>query len=144
MADKFTDRFNDKLLYSLIMACVFFVCAYVTKFIGLTNENGCLIEKNHLIATSLFFVILLAIFIPINLMKPIENRRTIGKTIKYSFLTSMMFFFLTSSATYKYIIGNLGNAFATNISDKTCPTFFGVLVHTIVFFGLKFGMMFSN
>tara|TARA_Y100000992_G_scaffold292635_1_gene250361 strand:- start:387 stop:752 length:366 start_codon:yes stop_codon:yes gene_type:complete len=68
-----------------------------------------------------------------------DDRTNLDKW-KYTLITTVLFFIVINPYTYKFVHFLLKRFF--KIADKTgCPTFAGVLVHTLVFTLLLRGLM---
>jgi len=65
--------------------------------------------------------------------QPQENTLTFGKKVKYSFYSTMIFFFISSPALYQLIQNMFGSNF-TMSDDNGCPNNKGLLVNTTIFF----------
>jgi hypothetical protein len=58
---------------------------------------------------------------------------------KYSFYSALVFFLVANPETYKVMQKIFGSFFT--IADGGCPTAFGLLFHTLVFFGVILSLM---
>ena len=66
-----------------------------------------------------------------------EKQLSLGKKIKYSFYSALIFFFISSPVMYQ--ITNKFNSYSFNILDQAgCPSNSGLLLHTIIFFIIIF------
>lgn len=69
-----------------------------------------------------------------------EKELSIGKKIKYSFFSTLIFFFVSSPIMYQLMQKLYGNSFI--VSDENgCPSNSGLLLHTAVFFVIILGTM---
>lgn len=69
-----------------------------------------------------------------------KDERTNMNKWKYTLITTVLFFIVVNPYTYKFVQYLLKGFF--KIADKSgCPTFAGVLVHTVVFTLLLRGLM---
>lgn len=59
-----------------------------------------------------------------------------GLKAKFSFYSALLFFLIANPVTFKFT-NSLMNGIATN----GCPTAFGFLLHTVVFFLASYGIM---
>jgi hypothetical protein len=62
-----------------------------------------------------------------------DNTLTFGKKIKYSFYSTMIFFFISSPALYQLMQNAFGSNFPMS-DDNGCPNNKWLLVHTGLFF----------
>lgn len=60
-----------------------------------------------------------------------------GLKAKFSFYSALIFFLVANPVTFRFTNSLLGG-----IAVNGCPTTFGFLLHTIVFFLISFGIMF--
>jgi hypothetical protein len=103
----------------------------------ITNINTYDIQKNCptnsglLIVTILFFILT---FLSM-LFSPLSN----GLKLKYSIYSSLIFFFLSSPVLYSQVASIFGNSIA-NVNG--CPTIFGILLHSFVYFILLIAVMY--
>lgn len=75
---------------------------------------------------------------PINADKYVHL--TTGKKIKYSFYSSLIFFFVSSPIMYQ--VTQRLNGHLINVSDPSgCPSNSGLLIHTCLFFIIMFIIM---
>jgi hypothetical protein len=66
-----------------------------------------------------------------------EKQLSLGKKIKYSFYSALIFFFISAPSMYQ--ITNKLNSHVFNILDQVgCPSNTGLLFHTLLFFIIIF------
>jgi hypothetical protein len=58
---------------------------------------------------------------------------------KYSFISALLFFIVANPELYKMTQFVFGPLFT--VADKGCPTIYGLLLHTVVFFGGMLALM---
>jgi hypothetical protein len=63
----------------------------------------------------------------------------LGLKAKYSFYSALVFFLVANPETYKMTQSLFGFFFTT--SNGGCPTPFGLLLHTVLFFIILLGLM---
>lgn len=56
--------------------------------------------------------------------------------IKFSFLSAMIFFLVANPVTFRFV-----NSIIPGVAEDGCPTAFGFMLHTAVFFALSFFLM---
>lgn len=56
--------------------------------------------------------------------------------VKFSFLSALVFFLVANPVTYRFV-----NSIIPGVARDGCPTAFGMMLHTAVFFGLSFFLM---
>lgn len=56
--------------------------------------------------------------------------------VKFSFLSALIFFLVANPVTYRVV-----NSIIPGVARDGCPTAFGVMLHTFVFFALSFFLM---
>jgi len=61
-----------------------------------------------------------------------KQKLSIGQKITYSFYSAMLFFFLSSPILYQFIQKLYGSSIT--MSDNGCPTYMGLIIHTILYF----------
>jgi hypothetical protein len=59
--------------------------------------------------------------------------------VRYAFYSAIVFLVISSPIMYRIVAAVLGGIVA---SPAGCPTVFGLLLHTAVFFGVIYGLMF--
>ena len=59
-----------------------------------------------------------------------------GLKIKFSFWSAMIFFLVANPVTFRFV-----NSIIPGVANDGCPTAFGFMLHTAVFFALSFGIM---
>jgi hypothetical protein len=64
---------------------------------------------------------------------------SLGLKAKYSFYSALVFFLIANPETYKMTQSLFGYFFTT--SSGGCPTPFGLLLHTVLFFIVLLGLM---
>lgn len=63
---------------------------------------------------------------------------SVGLKAKFSLYSALIFFLVANPITYRFTNGLIGG-----VSDSAgCPTAFGFILHTVVFFLLSFAIMF--
>jgi hypothetical protein len=90
------------------------------------NNGPCPTYKSKLLHTLIF-----AIFVAISIKYFMKIEDSLVDLIEYSLKVSLLYFFISSNEMY-----NLTNGLANgtiNIAEDGCPTFAGMLVHTIIF-----------
>ena len=61
---------------------------------------------------------------------------SLGLTVKYSLYSALIFFLVANPATFKFV-----NSLLPGVAVNGCPTSFGLLLHTFVFFLALVGIM---
>jgi hypothetical protein len=61
---------------------------------------------------------------------------SLGLKVKYSLYSALIFFLVANPATFKVV-----NSIIPGVAVNGCPTSFGLLLHTIVFFLALVGIM---
>ena len=61
--------------------------------------------------------------------------------LKYSLVSALIFLLIASPIMFQVVQAIFGGLF-TVASPGGCPTIAGLLLHTVVFFGIIFGLMF--
>ena len=56
--------------------------------------------------------------------------------VKFSFLSAMIFFLVANPVTFRFV-----NSIIPGVASNGCPTAFGFVLHTFVFFLVSFGLM---
>ena len=56
--------------------------------------------------------------------------------VKFSFLSAMIFFLVANPVTFRFV-----NSIVPGVAKDGCPTAFGFMLHTAVFFALSFFLM---
>ena len=59
-----------------------------------------------------------------------------GLKFKYSLYSTLAFFLVANPITFKFV-----NSLIPGVAINGCPTAFGFVLHTIVFFGVLYGLM---
>lgn len=59
-----------------------------------------------------------------------------GLKFKYSLYSALAFFLVANPVTFKFV-----NSLITGVAVNGCPTAFGFMLHTLVFFGVLYGLM---
>ena len=62
--------------------------------------------------------------------------KTEGLKFKYSLYSALMFFLVANPVTFRFI-----NSIIPGVATGGCPTAFGFLLHTLVFFAGVYGLM---
>ena len=69
-----------------------------------------------------------------------QEKLTMGKKLKYSFYSALIFFFISSPIMYQ--LTEKLNGHLINVSDASgCPSNSGLLLHTCIFFIIIFTIM---
>jgi glucan phosphoethanolaminetransferase (alkaline phosphatase superfamily) len=61
---------------------------------------------------------------------------SLGLKVKYSLYSALIFFLVANTATFKFV-----NTLLPGVAVNGCPTSFGLLLHTFVFFLALVGIM---
>jgi hypothetical protein len=56
--------------------------------------------------------------------------------VKFSFLSALIFFLVASPVTFRFV-----NSIIPGVASNGCPTAFGFILHTFVFFLVSFAVM---
>jgi hypothetical protein len=59
-----------------------------------------------------------------------------GLKFKYSLYSTLAFFLVANPITFKFV-----NSLILGVAINGCPTAFGFILHSIVFFGVLYGLM---
>ncbi len=59
-----------------------------------------------------------------------------GLKFKYSLYSTLAFFLVANPITFKFV-----NSLIAGVAVNGCPTAFGFILHSIVFFGVLYGLM---
>jgi hypothetical protein len=59
-----------------------------------------------------------------------------GLKFKYSLYSTLAFFLVANPITFKFV-----NSLIPGVAINGCPTSFGFILHSIVFFGVLYGLM---
>ena len=59
-----------------------------------------------------------------------------GLKVKFSFYSALIFFLVANPVTFRFV-----NSLIPGVAVSGCPTAFGFVLHTIVFFALSFLIM---
>ncbi len=59
-----------------------------------------------------------------------------GLKFKYSLYSALAFFLVANPITFKFV-----NSLIAGVAVNGCPTAFGFMLHSIVFFGVLYGLM---
>jgi hypothetical protein len=59
-----------------------------------------------------------------------------GLKFKYSLYSTLAFFLVANPITFKFV-----NSLIPGVAINGCPTAFGFILHSIVFFGVLYGLM---
>ena len=59
-----------------------------------------------------------------------------GLKFKYSLYSALAFFLVANPVTFKFV-----NSLIAGVAVNGCPTAFGFILHTVVFFGVLYGLM---
>lgn len=62
--------------------------------------------------------------------------KTEGLKIKYSLYSALAFFLVANPVTFRFV-----NSFIAGVANNGCPTAFGFMLHTLVFFVVLYGLM---
>ena len=56
--------------------------------------------------------------------------------VKFSFLSALIFFLVANPVTFRFV-----NSIIPGVANNGCPTAFGFILHTVVFFLVSFVVM---
>ena len=59
-----------------------------------------------------------------------------GLKVKFSFYSALIFFLVANPVTFRFM-----NDLIPGVANNGCPTAFGFVLHTVVFFALSFFIM---
>ena len=59
-----------------------------------------------------------------------------GLKFKYSLYSALAFFLVANPVTFRFV-----NSFIAGVAVNGCPTAFGFMLHTLVFFVVLYGLM---
>ena len=59
-----------------------------------------------------------------------------GLKFKYSLYSTLAFFLVANPITFKFV-----NSLIAGVAINGCPTAFGFILHSLVFFGVLYGLM---
>ena len=59
-----------------------------------------------------------------------------GLKFKYSLYSALAFFLVANPVTFKFV-----NSLIPGVAINGCPTAFGFVLHSLVFFGVLYGLM---
>ena len=59
-----------------------------------------------------------------------------GLKFKYSLYSALAFFLVANPVTFRFV-----NSLIAGVATNGCPTAFGFVLHTLVFFGVVYGLM---
>lgn len=59
-----------------------------------------------------------------------------GLKFKYSLYSTLAFFLVANPVTFKFV-----NSLIPGVAINGCPTAFGFILHSLVFFGVLYGLM---
>jgi len=59
-----------------------------------------------------------------------------GLKFKYSLYSTLAFFLVANPITFKFV-----NSLIPGVAINGCPTAFGFILHSLVFFGVLYGLM---
>jgi hypothetical protein len=59
-----------------------------------------------------------------------------GLKFKYSLYSTLAFFLVANPVTFKFV-----NSLIPGVAINGCPTAFGFVLHSLVFFGVLYGLM---
>lgn len=62
--------------------------------------------------------------------------KSAGLKLKYSLYSALAFFLVANPVTFRFV-----NSFIAGVATNGCPTAFGFVLHTLVFFGVLYGLM---
>jgi len=62
--------------------------------------------------------------------------KSAGLKLKYSLYSALAFFLVANPVTFRFV-----NSFVAGVATNGCPTAFGFVLHTLVFFGVLYGLM---
>lgn len=61
---------------------------------------------------------------------------SMGLKVKYSLYSTLLFFLVANPVTYRFM-----NSIIGGVAVSGCPTAFGLILHSLVFFGLLYALM---
>ena len=61
---------------------------------------------------------------------------SVGLKVKFSFYSALLFFLVANPVTFQFV-----NRLIPGVANNGCPTAFGFVLHTLVFFALSFFLM---
>jgi len=62
--------------------------------------------------------------------------KTEGLKFKYSLYSALAFFLVANPVTFRFV-----NSFIAGVANNGCPTAFGFMLHSLVFFCVLYGLM---
>ncbi len=135
---KLEKTFGEKLLFSIITTILFALVSFPWTAL---YPTGCMTDATHLAATIIFAILLSIVYLLLNCY--VSHYKTKMTThLKYAFLMACVYFLVTSNTMYKLVAGSLGEEFGrTDAEGNFCPTFYGVAIHGLIFFFIKFLLM---
>lgn len=139
---------QEKAFYALISAVIFVLVSnqytysavdYVFGNSNLIALGGCPTTIGLFLHSLVFFLLQFLVMWYFDSRKPIDQQISKTMMAKYSFYGTLLFFIVSNPETYKLVnmigLGKLGDG-------AGCPNVGGLLLHTVVFFLLVFGVMF--
>jgi hypothetical protein len=124
---------NKKLLCSAVAAAIFVVVSLPqlynqTSRLTTTIDVNCPTPEGKFIHSALFFAISYFVMKIMSSYKYMEGKSD-GVLAKYAFHGTLLFFFLSSSDTYR-----LTGKFVSGLANEAgCPELKGIIVHALVF-----------
>ena len=134
---------NEKILYSALSALIMVAVSNKTTYsiVGKLFEKDTLIKNEcptifgHFLHSIIFFILIFAVMLLFNRSKKSSK----WLLVKYSFYGTLLYFVLTSSEMYG-LVGTLTNG--STADSFGCPTIQGVVLHSVIYFLMLFGIMF--
>lgn len=142
----------DKLTYSIFASILMYIIANPTTYQMIDNSFeekgkisdaiGCPTLRGHLLHTVIFFILVFASMLIFLAFKPMEEQKSLGLILKYSFYTALIFFLITSKEMYEFVNSMLKCfGFGSILEKEVCPSMDGVIVHSFIFGLIMFGVM---
>lgn len=144
----------EKLKHASAVGAIFLVTslpqvyAYGTNKITTWNKNThepCPSYKSKLLHTLIFAILAVSMM---KYMPKLKSDLSDGLIVKYAVYSTLLYFLLSSSEVYRLTDSVLGGLtqqlpkIGQRLCDNTgCPTLTGVVLHTVAYVALLFGMM---
>lgn len=94
----------------------------------------------HLLQTVLFFIMLLTALILLNICRSEESKETNKNLASKSLFATLLFFFISNGSVY-WLTNKLFKG-VTDGGGAGCPTDNGIILHSVVYGLLLFGMLY--
>jgi hypothetical protein len=142
---------GEKLLYSFLAGLLFviasnpFTYGLVNNGITVLDNKGCPTARGHVIHTLIFFILLAILLLIMNYWKHPLHKLSFGLILRYSFYTSLMFYFMSNREMYEVVTGSpRASSIRTGsmLPDSPCVSYKGVFLQALIFTALKFLVMF--